>query len=128
MLPPSGPIPTILGSYKTSFQLNTKVHSPIAFVGTPPGTRLERTSPPDKALLDSTTPDVIAPAEMVDSKCSAEYVGNEDMQDCLSAEARDDVEEESPRVFAIAVGLKEIEWARVLVEKGEVKENEFERI
>jgi len=31
-------------------------------------------------------------------------------------------------IFAIAVGLKEIEWARVLVEKGEVKENEFERI
>ena len=50
------------------------------------------------------------------------------MQDCLSAEARDDAEEESPQVFAIVVGLKVIEWARVLVEKGEVKEREFERI
>ena len=38
------------------------------------------------------------------------------MQDCLSAEARDDADEE------IAVGLKEIERARVSVEKGEVKE------
>jgi len=50
------------------------------------------------------------------------------MQDCLSAEARDDVEEKSPRVFACAVGLKEIEWTRVSVEKGEVKERKFERI
>ena len=57
-----------------------------------------------------------------------EEVGDEDMQDCLSVEARDDVEEESPRVFAIVVGLKKIEWARVSVEKGEVKEREFEKI
>jgi len=28
--------------------------------------------------------------------------------------------------FAIAVGLWEIEWARVSVEKGEVKERKFE--
>ena len=49
------------------------------------------------------------------------------MRDRLSAEARDDAEEESPRVFAIAIGLKEIERARVSVEKGEVKEMEFEK-
>jgi len=48
------------------------------------------------------------------------------MQDCLSAEARDDVEDESPRVFTITVGLKEIGWAKVSVEKGEVKERKFE--
>ena len=50
------------------------------------------------------------------------------MQDCLSAEARDDAKEESPRVFAIAVRLKEIEWDRFLVKKGEGKEREFEII
>ena len=50
------------------------------------------------------------------------------MQDYLSVEAWDDVEEESPRFFVIAVGSKEIEWARVSVEKGEVKEREFKRI
>jgi len=49
------------------------------------------------------------------------------MRDRLSAEARDDAEEESPRVFAIAIGLKEIERAKVSVEKGEVKEMEFEK-
>ena len=48
------------------------------------------------------------------------------MQDYLSAEARDDAEEETPRVFVIAGALKEIEWARVSVEKGKVKEREFE--
>ena len=48
------------------------------------------------------------------------------MQDYLSAEARDDAEEETPRVFVIAGALKEIEWARVSVEKGELKEREFE--
>jgi len=46
----------------------------------------------------------------------------------LSAKTRDDAEEESPRVFAIVVGLKELEWARISVEKGEVKKREFERI
>ena len=51
------------------------------------------------------------------------------MQDCLSAEARDDAEEESPRVFAIAVGLKEIEWLgfqsrRVKWKKGNLREFE----
>ena len=50
------------------------------------------------------------------------------MQDCLSVEAQDDTEEESPQVFVIAVRLKEIEWARVSVERGEVKEREFEKI
>jgi len=60
-------------------------------------------------------PDAIAPAEIVDIKFSVKEVSDEDMQDCLSAEARDDADEE------IAVGLKEIERARVSVEKGEVK-------
>jgi len=54
------------------------------------------------------------------------------MWDHLSAEAREDVEERlaeegSPRVFAIAAGLKEIKRARIFVEKGEVKEREFEK-
>ena len=50
------------------------------------------------------------------------------MQDCLTAKAQDDVEEESPRVFSLTVGLKEIELAKVLIEKGEAKEREFKRI
>jgi len=73
-----------------------------------------------------------APATAVTGNCGAEEVGKDYMQDHLSAEAQEDAEErlaekESPRVFTIAAGLKEIKRARVLVEKGKVKERESEK-
>jgi len=77
-------------------------------------------------------PDTSAPAAAVAGNYGAEEAGEEYMWGRLSTEAREDAEqrlaeEGSPRVFTIAVGLKETERARISVEKGEVKEREFEK-
>ena len=77
-------------------------------------------------------PDASGPAAAVTGNYGVEDAGEEYMRNRLSVEAWEDAdehfaEEGSPRVFTIAVGLKEIERARVSVVKGEVKEREFEK-